>query len=122
MSMDWARRSLWIAGAPVRLVLIGLIHLYRLTLGGMVGGACRFHPSCSHYAEQAIRNTGAVRGTVLAGWRVLRCSPLSKGGVDHPPQPPTWRGEYAADIHDASPMRDVNIIQDWATPRRGRAA
>jgi putative membrane protein insertion efficiency factor len=81
----WVRRALWVAGAPARLVLIGLIRVYRLTAGQMVGGGCRFYPSCSAYAEAAIRNTGAVRGSILAAWRVLRCSPLSKGGVDHPP-------------------------------------
>ena len=60
-------RSLaWRAGAPVRAVLIGLIHLYRVTLSGTMGGQCRFAPSCSHYAEDAIRARGAIRGTGLA--------------------------------------------------------
>ena len=84
--MTGARRSLWIAGAPVRVLLIALIRLYRVTLGQMIGGGCRFYPSCSAYAEDAIRNTGALRGFPLAVWRVLRCSPLSGGGVDHAPQ------------------------------------
>ena len=77
--------ALWAAGTPARFALIGLIRLYRLALSPMMGGACRFHPTCSVYAEEAIRNTGAIRGLLLAAWRILRCSPLSRGGLDDPP-------------------------------------
>jgi putative membrane protein insertion efficiency factor len=78
-------RGLWIAGAPARLIVLTAIRVYRVTLSGLAGGRCRFYPSCSSYAEIAIRDSGAVRGLALTVWRVLRCSPLSKGGVDHPP-------------------------------------
>ena len=60
-------------GAPLRWLLIGL------------GGQCRFYPSCSAYAEQAIRTRGAVIGSALAVWRVLRCNPFGRGGVEHVP-------------------------------------
>ena len=60
--MNAARRILWVAGTPLRAVLIGAIRLYRLTLAGWLGGQCRFYPSCSRYAEEAIRSRGAVRG------------------------------------------------------------
>jgi putative membrane protein insertion efficiency factor len=70
----------------VRVVLIVAIRVYRVTLSGMLGGQCRFHPSCSEYAEQAIRSVGAFRGSALAAWRILRCSPLSAGGVDQAPR------------------------------------
>jgi putative membrane protein insertion efficiency factor len=79
------RRAVWVAGTPVRLGLIGLIHLYRFLLSGWLGGQCRFYPSCSHYAEEAIRVHGAARGSGLAVWRVLRCGPFTRGGVDHVP-------------------------------------
>ncbi len=72
-------------GAPFRLALLGLIRLYRLTLSGWLGGQCRFYPSCSQYAEEAVRVHGAVRGTLMAGWRVLRCGPFTEGGVDRVP-------------------------------------
>lgn len=85
--MNRSRRLLAMAGAPVRMALIVCIRLYRLTLGRVLGGQCRFHPSCSVYAEHAIRGVGAARGSALAIWRVLRCSPLSAGGVDNPPEP-----------------------------------
>ncbi|MCX7704618.1 MAG: membrane protein insertion efficiency factor YidD [Planctomycetota bacterium] len=48
----------------------------------VVGGSCRFEPSCSEYAMEAIRRKGAVRGVVLALWRILRCNPFSEGGYD----------------------------------------
>ncbi|HJP67236.1 MAG TPA: membrane protein insertion efficiency factor YidD [Actinomycetota bacterium] len=83
--MPRLHRALWFAGWPLRFVLIGLIRIYRATVGPFLGGGCRFHPSCSSYAERAIREAGALRGTVLTVWRVARCSPLTKGGVDQPP-------------------------------------
>ena len=76
------RRALRTAGAPVRALEIGLIRVYRATLSGWLGGQCRFYPTCSHYAEDAIREYGAVRGTALAAWRILRCNPFGAGGID----------------------------------------
>jgi putative membrane protein insertion efficiency factor len=69
------RLALWRAGMPVRLVLLGGIRMYRLTLGQVVGGQCRFYPTCSEYAETAVATLGAARGGALALWRLLRCSP-----------------------------------------------
>ena len=92
--MTRVRRALWAAGGPARLVAIGLIRIYRVTLGGALGGQCRFHPSCSMYAETAIRQVGVLRGVPLAVWRLLRCQPFSGGGVDLPP--PGWL--YDADL------------------------
>jgi putative membrane protein insertion efficiency factor len=80
------RRATWVAGWPLRAVLLGAIGVYRATLGPMLGGRCRFHPSCSAYAGEAIRTHGALRGLALATWRILRCSPLTSGGLD--PVPP----------------------------------
>ena len=79
------RRALWIAGAPARAVLIGAIRLYRRTLSGWLGGQCRFFPTCSHYAEDAIRTYGAAKGSALAIWRILRCNPFGRGGVERVP-------------------------------------
>jgi len=91
--MTRARRWLWTAGAPARAVLLGLIRLYQVTLASSLGGQCRFYPSCSHYAQDAIRIHGATKGAALAAWRILRCGPFTKGGVDYvPPR----KGEHAA--------------------------
>jgi putative membrane protein insertion efficiency factor len=78
-------RIAWKAGAPARLALLGLIRLYRVTLSGWLGGQCRFYPTCSRYAEDAIRLHGAMRGTLMAAWRIARCGPFTAGGVDHVP-------------------------------------
>jgi putative membrane protein insertion efficiency factor len=83
--MTSVRRFLWSAGAPLRLLLLGTISLYRLTLSGWLGGQCRFFPSCSRYAEEAIRTHGAVRGSLLAARRILRCNPFGRGGLDPVP-------------------------------------
>jgi putative membrane protein insertion efficiency factor len=62
---------------------IALVQAYRWTVGVLWGGSCKYHPSCSQYALDAIRHHGLLRGSVLAGWRVLRCNPWSRGGVDY---------------------------------------
>jgi putative membrane protein insertion efficiency factor len=80
-----ARRMLWASGAPARAALIAIIKTYRVVLSGWLGGQCRFAPTCSHYAEQAILTHGAMKGTALATWRVLRCNPYGKGGLDPVP-------------------------------------
>jgi len=89
-----ARHLLWAAGAPGRAVLIAAIRLYRLTLSSALGGQCRFHPSCSHYAEDAIRTHGALRGSAMAAWRIARCGPFTAGGVDHVPPRRQRHGSY----------------------------
>jgi len=62
---------------------IGLVQLYRLFLSPLFGGSCKYYPSCSQYALDALRQYGFFRGAILAGWRLLRCNPWSHGGVDH---------------------------------------
>ena len=64
---------------------------YRYTLGLLFPGGCKYHPSCSQYAIDALRRYGLVRGVVLAGWRLLRCNPWSKGGVDYVEQQRLFR-------------------------------
>jgi hypothetical protein len=62
------------------------IRLYQRWISPMLGAHCRFLPSCSEYAIMAIEEWGVLRGLVLAAWRVLRCHPLCKGGLDLPPR------------------------------------
>jgi uncharacterized protein len=59
------------------------VHAYRLLASPLLGPRCKYHPTCSQYAIDAIREVGAARGLALAAWRVLRCNPWSHGGVDH---------------------------------------
>jgi putative membrane protein insertion efficiency factor len=91
------RRGAWALGAPARLALIGLIRLYRLVFAGSLGGQCRFYPSCSHYGEEAVRVHGAVKGSALAAWRIARCGPFTRGGVD--PVPVCRHHPYDAVTH-----------------------
>jgi uncharacterized protein len=78
-SMETSKRS---AGAWV---LLALVQFYRIFLSHFFGGACKFHPSCSKYAQEAIARHGARRGTVLALKRLGRCRPFTKGGFDPVP-------------------------------------
>ena len=78
------RRWLRITGWPVRALLVGLVRGYRLSVGQLLGGRCRFYPSCSAYAEEAIGRSGVTRGGLLSVWRVLRCNPFGAGGFDYP--------------------------------------
>jgi putative membrane protein insertion efficiency factor len=58
------------------------IRAYQLLLSPLAGDRCKYYPSCSEYAAQAISRYGILRGLVLAGWRLLRCNPWSHGGFD----------------------------------------
>lgn len=100
-SVTLVHRTLWITGAPARLALIGLVKLYRATLSGWLGGQCRFYPTCSRYAEEAIGTRGAIRGVALAAWRVARCGPFTEGGVDHVPKPSHPRHQGV--VHQGAP-------------------
>ena len=69
-----------------RILLLGLIRLYQMTISrGLPENTCRFYPSCSHYGYQAIYKYGALKGSVMATWRVLRCNPFNAGGYDPVP-------------------------------------
>lgn len=67
-------------------LLRALFRSYRVAISPLVGPACRFEPSCSHYAEEAVTRWGLVRGSGLALWRLLRCHPFSRGGLDPVPR------------------------------------
>ena len=73
---------------PARL-LVGLIHAYQRVVSPVLqavsGPRCRFHPSCSEYAVEAVRTRGALVGSGLALWRLARCQPFAHGGIDPVP-------------------------------------
>ncbi|HMI30395.1 MAG TPA: membrane protein insertion efficiency factor YidD [Candidatus Limnocylindrales bacterium] len=97
--MSGAHRLWRASGAPARALLLAAIRLYRATLSGVLGGQCRFYPTCSHYAEDAIRTQGALKGSVRAAWRVLRCNPFGRGGLDPVMDPVTEDGIIQSTSH-----------------------
>jgi putative membrane protein insertion efficiency factor len=63
-------------------ILLALIGAYQRWISPAFGRRCKYEPTCSAYAAQAVRELGPIRGTIVAGWRLLRCNPLSNGGID----------------------------------------
>jgi putative membrane protein insertion efficiency factor len=84
---EWEKRP-----RPVAAILLGVIALYRMTLSSILGRGCRFLPTCSEYAGDAIRRHGAWRGSWLALGRILRCQPWGGEGFD--PVPFTTQGQW----------------------------
>ncbi len=83
--------------------LLALIRAYQRWISPGLPPRCRYHPTCSAYAAEAITELGPIRGSILAGWRLLRCNPFSRGGIDDvcdrrlfaPRTAPTRRSESA---------------------------
>ncbi|MEW6411140.1 MAG: membrane protein insertion efficiency factor YidD [Candidatus Zixiibacteriota bacterium] len=62
--------------------MIFAIYIYRYTLSPVIGNSCRFYPTCSHYAEDALRKYGPFKGVMMSARRLLRCHPWHEGGYD----------------------------------------
>lgn len=92
-----ASRLLFLLGTPLRLLLIGLVTVYRQVISPVLPPTCRYHPSCSAYALESLQVHGAAKGVVLAGWRLGRCNPFSKGGLDPVPERGSWRPDINPD-------------------------
>ena len=95
----------------MRYVLIGLLRAYRLVISPLYGQVCRYHPSCSAYALEAVTVHGSLRGTALAVRRLGRCHPWAAGGYDPVPPPRTPR--------DRDPLLDPPPHERADTPRLG---
>ncbi len=78
-------------------ILVRLVDFYRARISPLLPPLCRFEPSCSAYAREALLRHGAAKGTLLAIWRVLRCNPLCRGGFDPVPPVGQWKSGVAAD-------------------------
>ena len=72
------------------LALAGLFRLYQVAISPLFPPSCRYYPCCSSYGITALKRHGLIRGLALTTWRLVRCNPWSKGGVDHVPE--RWLG------------------------------
>jgi len=82
-------------GYVLRLAFLVLIRAYQWAISPLLPPSCRFHPGCSAYGYEAIALHGSAKGLVLALWRLLRCNPWNKGGLDPVPE----RGRWLPHIH-----------------------
>jgi uncharacterized protein len=80
-------------------LLVGAIRAYQRLISPLFPRRCKYEPTCSAYAVQAIRELGPLRGSIVAGWRLLRCNPLSDGGIDD--------------------LEDRTLFRDHTQPHRG---
>jgi uncharacterized protein len=67
---------------PAARLVLAPVRFYQRMISPALPRRCKYHPSCSHYAVQAVERYGILRGAALAGWRLLRCNPFSHGGYD----------------------------------------
>ena len=89
----------------MKTVLLMLLRLYQLAISPYLGQNCRFYPSCSHYARQAIDRHGAAAGMLLAAQRLCKCHPWHAGGVDPVPDKngAASAARHCSDSHAANP-------------------
>jgi uncharacterized protein len=96
--------GLQVKGLPGRL-LIGLVQGYRLAVSPVLAPSCRYWPSCSEYAIEALRRHGAGRGSWLTAKRLCRCHPWSAGGVDEVPAAGSTGGGFPGSTNSNNPWR-----------------
>ncbi len=70
----------------MRTLFLGLIKLYQKIFSPLKPPCCKYYPTCSQYAADAVKKHGVIKGSILAVWRILRCNPWSRGGIDYVPE------------------------------------
>ncbi len=104
----------------MKYVLIGLLKAYRLIISPLYGNVCRYYPSCSAYALRAVQVHGAVKGSWLAGRRLLRCHPWTPGGYDPVPGTPEFDEEMREKAARSGTMEQATDSVGARTPRTCR--
>ena len=102
-------------GWVVRGIFLVLIAGYQRLISPLLPASCRYHPSCSAYGFEAFSVHGSAKGLVLTAWRLLRCNPWSKGGVNPGPDKNRW----LPNIHpDGSTRTGSDTNTQWTLPER----
>lgn len=129
-------RTLWSIALLPRNACVVVLRAYRAVISPLYGEVCRYHPSCSRYALEAIQQYGVVRGSAMGAWRIARCNPWASGGIDDVPDrrrpfpvsrfgfvlPPT-RPVVAADAARVpNPQPDAGTHRPVLLPQRTRKA
>lgn len=110
------KSSWWVA------ILLVPIRFYQRYLSGLLGQNCKYFPTCSSYAVQALTRHGVLKGTLLVAWRLLRCNPWSHGGSDRVPARGRWKPDpYVPPVFDddedgAARRAGVTSIPDRCAP------
>lgn len=104
--------------SPLRVLLVWSIRGYQTFISPALPRRCKYYPSCSQYAVDALTQYGVVRGIVLAGWRLLRCNPLSYGGYDPVERQTLFASNRGRGIHPACSDGCSDTLE---LPARGQA-
>ncbi|WP_288765779.1 membrane protein insertion efficiency factor YidD [uncultured Varibaculum sp.] len=96
------------SGSIAQRGLIFVVSFYQRYLSPLFPPRCKYYPSCSNYALSAVKIHGALKGSLLSVWRLVRCNPLSDGGVDYPPEKGKWK---SAPYHQ---MTLSELQEHWA--------
>jgi putative membrane protein insertion efficiency factor len=83
-------------------LLIAPIRLYQRFVSPAFAPRCRYYPTCSEYAVRSLRELGPIRGSIVAGWRLLRCNPFSDGGVDELSDRKLFRDRPHSHVHGSN--------------------
>ncbi|MEO7127054.1 MAG: membrane protein insertion efficiency factor YidD [Nakamurella sp.] len=100
--------------SPAAWLLVAPIRFYQKFVTPYTPASCRYYPTCSEYAVRSLRAHGAIKGTILTVWRLLRCNPWSSGGVDHIPERGHWRSPVLAAADGDSDV-DVDTSSAFGT-------
>ncbi|MFA5658681.1 MAG: membrane protein insertion efficiency factor YidD [Oscillospiraceae bacterium] len=83
-------------------LFIFLVRIYQKAISPFIPSRCRYYPSCSAYSVEALKKHGAIKGLILSAWRILRCNPWSKGGIDPVPEKFTLKKKKILEDKDVS--------------------